>query len=334
MGTDEFTICQLQETQTENLKAGGRSEGNGSVGKDNMATPNTQIDRLRARSMMRKEDSLRLIGEQTQLPSESMNLTDSFKQRAEVEAKTITRGRFEKSDLGNKLKDIPKFHLSEIVLGKRLGKGGFSNVDEIRGIVLIGNRQRQPRTLSHIRSFPGRLGKITRSDTVAVDDKESRKFIADHCSRYSGDARYAIKMLRKDTLGSESRIILGLCDLAIETRFLANLEHPNIIKLRAIATADPCSGNYFVILDRLCDTLTKRIEAWQASYKRLYSFWGKIRGRGGKKRLDFYESRIEKAFDLSAAIDHCHAYNIIHRDIKPDNIGFDVRGDIKIFDFG
>jgi serine/threonine protein kinase len=26
--------------------------------------------------------------------------------------------------------------------------------------------------------------------------------------------------------------------------------------------------------------------------------------------------------------------SIIHRDIKPDNIGFDVRGDVKIFDFG
>jgi serine/threonine protein kinase len=28
------------------------------------------------------------------------------------------------------------------------------------------------------------------------------------------------------------------------------------------------------------------------------------------------------------------ARSIIYRDIKPDNIGFDVRGDVKIFDFG
>jgi serine/threonine protein kinase len=28
------------------------------------------------------------------------------------------------------------------------------------------------------------------------------------------------------------------------------------------------------------------------------------------------------------------ALSIIYRDIKPDNIGFDVRGDVKIFDFG
>ena len=27
-------------------------------------------------------------------------------------------------------------------------------------------------------------------------------------------------------------------------------------------------------------------------------------------------------------------YSIVYRDLKPDNIGFDVRGDVKIFDFG
>lgn len=28
------------------------------------------------------------------------------------------------------------------------------------------------------------------------------------------------------------------------------------------------------------------------------------------------------------------ADSILHRDIKPQNIGFDIRGDVKLFDFG
>jgi serine/threonine protein kinase len=31
---------------------------------------------------------------------------------------------------------------------------------------------------------------------------------------------------------------------------------------------------------------------------------------------------------------YLHEHNIIHRDIKPENIGFDIRDDVKIFDFG
>jgi serine/threonine protein kinase len=34
------------------------------------------------------------------------------------------------------------------------------------------------------------------------------------------------------------------------------------------------------------------------------------------------------------AINHCHQVDIIHRDIKPDNIMFGLDGSVKIIDFG
>ncbi|XVE89986.1 hypothetical protein DITRI_Ditri20bG0040700 [Diplodiscus trichospermus] len=37
---------------------------------------------------------------------------------------------------------------------------------------------------------------------------------------------------------------------------------------------------------------------------------------------------------LMLGLAHCHRFGIVHRDIKPDNIFFDFRGNLKIGDFG
>jgi serine/threonine protein kinase len=44
--------------------------------------------------------------------------------------------------------------------------------------------------------------------------------------------------------------------------------------------------------------------------------------------------RLKVAFDISAALKFLHSKSIIYRDLKPENLGFDVRGDIKLFDLG
>eukprot|EP00566_Odontella_aurita_P027044 CAMPEP_0113592620 /NCGR_PEP_ID=MMETSP0015_2-20120614/37950_1 /TAXON_ID=2838 /ORGANISM="Odontella" /LENGTH=163 /DNA_ID=CAMNT_0000499181 /DNA_START=36 /DNA_END=524 /DNA_ORIENTATION=- /assembly_acc=CAM_ASM_000160 len=53
-----------------------------------------------------------------------------------------------------------------------------------------------------------------------------------------------------------------------------------------------------------------------------------------KRRNKLWEDRVVAAFDLSAAFEYLHSHNIVYRDTKPHNIGFDIRGDIKLFDFG
>jgi len=43
--------------------------------------------------------------------------------------------------------------------------------------------------------------------------------------------------------------------------------------------------------------------------------------------------RLDVAQQLADAIAYLHSKNVLHRDLKPDNIGFDIHGDLKVFDF-
>jgi serine/threonine protein kinase len=232
-------------------------------------------------------------------------MSESFRVTASEAARKVIAERMSNSKVSSELAilEIPEFDINELALGKRLGKGGFSSVDEIQAILLRSSNGKTPSR------------SCRRRDSFAVDDKESRQFIADHCKRASGDSRYALKTLRRDVVNDEERLVLGLCDLAVEVRFLSALTHPHIIKLRAVSSASEYSSDFFLILDRLYDTLAKRLLQWRVRKNRLKTVLGRLIDRKGVKSLEFYEDRIERAYDLSSALEYCHEKNIIHRDI-------------------
>lgn len=84
---------------------------------------------------------------------------------------------------------------NEITLGKILGKGGFATVCEVTAFSV--EEQHCQKVSRRQSSVKKRLDEA--DDDVATGEIESRLFIANHCIRNGGDARYAVKVLSHET---------------------------------------------------------------------------------------------------------------------------------------
>ncbi|CAJ1970355.1 unnamed protein product [Cylindrotheca closterium] len=221
------------------------------------------------------------------------------------------------ADWETKSKQIPHFDLTEIETGAELGKGGFFVVKEVTSIFLQDATEQ---------ALP---------NTAAMEDEDyiqgvvqDREFMSHHTMR-GKDCRYCIKAMLPDCHSDPSKFVNTIVDIAIEAKFLSVIRHPNIIKMRATSKGNICAPNSFLILDRLYDTLDKRLVQWGKRDQQwnLFDFQK-------KKEKAFLAERLTVAFDVASAIEYLHDRSIIYRDLKPDNVGFDVRGDAKLFDFG
>jgi serine/threonine protein kinase len=143
--------------------------------------------------------------------------------------------------------------------------------------------------------------------------------MAEHCLRETtSEARYAVKRLLPEIANDKNRLYAGLADLVIETRILYHLEHPNIVKIRGIATFSPFSKDFFIVMDRLYDTLLVRLQQWAIRKKKAQSLFSRlICGRAKKISHALLGEQLKSAFDLSGALEYLHTEcRVCHRDIK------------------
>jgi len=126
--------------------------------------------------------------------------------------------------------------------------------------------------------------------------------------------------------GENERLLhVASTDLVHEAQLLRKIQHTNIIELVGTSDGAIDQGRFFVILEKLECTLESKVEKW-----------AKIRGPfkqiTPKSAVELRVSLV--ALPIASGLEYLHSKNIIYRDLKPGNIGFDELGNIKIFDFG
>lgn len=253
-------------------------------------------------------------------------------------AEDIVEGMTTQSKVFNKVKfdKLPTFSHGELHTGRILGRGGFCTVKELTAIRSGASRKmfmarRRSNSNLNFDAEPRDDGVLNMTyNGVEMSDKE---YLTHTCNRGKG-AGYVVKQVAEEwAYTNRITFLKGTVDLAVEAQFLATLSHPNVIELKAVAEGGPFREGYFLILDRLHETLPTKLKKWMTTDRQCTGITGVFVG-GKKKQVSLFVGRMEAAFGVANALNYLHSRNLVYRDLKPDNIGFDAKGNVKLFDFG
>ena len=137
----------------------------------------------------------------------------------------------------------------------------------------------------------------------------------------------AMKRLLPSVMQTEDDFYGAALDLVLEARILNCLSHPNIVQLHGVSCDDDSlktcyldGRQYCLFLDVFYITVRERFDEWRKDPR--------MRKQDLTRRLETI------ALPISQAMEYLHSRHIIFRDLKPENMGIDSEGTIKLFDFG
>ena len=190
--------------------------------------------------------------------------------------------------------DVVKLRHPQIELGDFLGKGSFSNVYAIKSF----------------RKLPPGL-KLN-------------------------SEKYVVKLLQPKFAMRPQELAKRAADLAKDGLILASLNHKHILKVKGwtptLLAGFETAGrhdSFFLVLEKLQTSLDKRMEEWKKKSKNLkFAVFQRE-----SKKSDFWIERMKVALQLCEALKYLHDNRILHRDLKPDNVGFDSSNILKLYDF-
>jgi serine/threonine protein kinase len=134
------------------------------------------------------------------------------------------------------------------------------------------------------------------------------------------DRPVILKLIKADRINSE----VALAEFETEAEVLSRLKHPHIVRFLG-SGFQPRRFLVLELLDggSLSHALGVRVDKDQKSWRRSFN----------------YLETLKLSRAMASALKYLHddwdaGITVIHRDLKPDNIGFTSDGNIKLFDFG
>lgn len=226
----------------------------------------------------------------------SRDVADSLVSRTEKRVKDfLTRSQWVNEH--SRLAEIPRFDTSDLLIGKKVGEGGFSNIH-----------------------------KVTLPLEESSDPTHGKRYVIKHLKPQLALSPSKLRSAAKD-ICNEIYVLSALDHPHIVE--VNGLSSAGISGFAQTCRAD----SFFLVMERLDLCLLHKISQWRQRGIRKQALGLDKLGQSEATLLLFRE-RIRAAQQVASALVYLHQHRILHRDIKPGNIAFDGNGDVKLIDFG
>lgn len=239
---------------------------------------------------------------------------------------------------------ILRLRPEDVVRGSLVGKGAFNHVYE--ATLKVEELEEASDALPGSQQTVARTTDKCMSSCPSEDQPQRQR-------------RCVLKCIRPSFLNDPERYKNGVIDLVLECKTLSSMTpHDNIIRLHGVSAGgiaeNVSQGKFFLILERVQCTLSDRMAEWRtaqhpgiatilarslhlsqpAGNANIDADTSGSSGDSGSEGDFLRSQRLRIASGLTAGLCHIHKHNIAYRDIKPENIGLDESGCVKIMDFG